>query len=270
VIELSRTVRFCVNPGCPSPGTESTDSNGFAGRPSMRGLGRYYELQVHCRGEIDPDTGYFIPIQTVDSAVRSSAIPIISKACAQRPDAAPESLLPHLVDAVDHALEHQLVSLHWCLTPYYSIEMTTTDRTSVTIRQMFDFAAAHRLDVPSLSPDENRALFGKCNNPNYHGHNYRIEPAVRVELLGGKPGFTLQQLEAIVDRLILSTLDHRNLNLDVPGFSSDTGDNPSVENIARVCYDTLAPAIERESNASASLAHVTVWETDRTCAVYPG
>jgi hypothetical protein len=53
---------------------------------------------------------------------------------------------------------------------------------AVIIRQKFDFAAAHRLHTPSLSEEENRRIFGKCNNPSGHGHNYQVEPAVEVEL----------------------------------------------------------------------------------------
>jgi 6-pyruvoyltetrahydropterin/6-carboxytetrahydropterin synthase len=160
------------------------------------------------------------------------------------------------------------------LSPYYSWELSMSASTGdpasrkAMLRQRFDFAASHRLHVASLSPEENTRLFGKCNLPNGHGHNYMIEPAVEVALSpAGEPALSLQTLEAIVDREIIERYDHKHLNLDTPEFG-EQGVNPSVENIARVFFDRLEPRI-REASPGARLAHVTVWETDRTSSTYP-
>ena len=142
------------------------------------------------------------------------------------------------------------------------------------MRQKFDIAAAHRLHVPSLSDEENRALFGKCNNPRGHGHNYQFEPVIELPISDGVPALTLAQLERLAQLAIVDRFDHTHLNLDTPDFAADSGVNPSVENIARVFFDHLRRAIEGHAAAlppdrRPRLRSMTVWETDRTSATYP-
>src|SRR5690348_12545521 len=79
MLELTRTVRFCLN-GDGTLATDSAASNTFAWWPAMRGLGRYYELEVTCRGEADPVTGYFMNIKRIDEVVRQAALPRVSEA----------------------------------------------------------------------------------------------------------------------------------------------------------------------------------------------
>ena len=232
----------------------------------MRGIGAYYELHVLCAGEPDPQTGYLVNIKTIDRAVRESVLPLIQSASVDRPTHPPASLMPGLVRALRDALPVDLVSLRWSLTPTYSVEMVMSEREEVLLRQRFEFAAAHRLNVPSLSEEQNRNIFGKCNNPSGHGHNYEFEACVRLRL--DDQSFGLPELERIVEDTIITRFDHTHLNLDTDIFKDDAGLNPSVENIARVCYELLAPAIEAGSG-NPKLEHVTVWETHRTRCTYP-
>lgn len=269
-IELIRTTRFCVNdPSFGDPaGHIEADPNGYAGRPSMRGLGRYYSVDVTARGEPDPVTGYLIDIKAIDRAVRDAVVPLITLACHDDPTREPATLLPELMVDLEAALPVTLAALRWNLTPFSSITMNATSSTTVVLRQRFDFAAAHRLHVDSLSDEENQKLFGKCNNPSGHGHNYQVEPAVEAMLPGNGPmPFTMQDLERLTDEAIIAPFDHTNLNIDPPDFSQ-AGVNPSVEHIARVCYERLAKAIDA-TNSGARLREVTVWETDRTRCTYP-
>ncbi|MFI4914931.1 MAG: 6-carboxytetrahydropterin synthase [Phycisphaerales bacterium JB060] len=273
-IELTRTTRFCVNdPAFGDPaGHIERDPNGYAGRPAMRGLGRYYSVDVTARGEPDAVTGYLIDIKGIDQAVRSSVIPMIARACHEDPTREPATLLPDLVDALREALPVELASLRWNLTPVTSITMTTdttTDTTpTVILRTRVDFAAAHRLHVDSLSDEENRRLFGKCNNPSGHGHNYQVEPAVEAPIPeSGAMPFTMHDLARLTDEAIVRAFDHTNLNTDPPDFSQ-AGVNPSVEHIARVCYERLSKAIDA-TGSGARLREITVWETDRTRCTYP-
>lgn len=283
MVDLTRTVRFCVNdPALGGGGSGAGGANAhntFAGAPSMRGLGRYYELEVRCRGAVDPATGYFVNIKEIDRAVRASAVPIIERACAQNAAAEPASVLLEVLPALNAALRNSVASVRWRLTPYYSVEMspatpTTSPNTSpvALLRQQFDFAAAHRLHAPGLSDADNRATFGKCNNLKGHGHNYRVEPCVEVAVhAGNSTPFTLIDLERIVAETILARFDHTHLNEDTPEFDQRLpgGLNPSVENIARVFYDLLAPAIAR-GGTNVRLRSITVWETDKTSCTYPG
>lgn len=258
-------MRLIVNPA-PAAGL---GNNGYAGTPTPRGLPRFYEFEIRCIGRADPATGYLVDIKSVDAAVTASVAPLLARACSETPDAEPEQLLPEMTAALRPALPAELLSLRWRLTPYYSVEVEAARSSTVLIRQKFDFAASHRLNVPMLSEDENRALFGKCNNPAGHGHNYQVEPCIAVEL--GQPpehAFTLPDLERLTDETIIRPFDHKNLNTDTREFREPGGINPSVENIASVFYHLLNAAIKAQPK-KAELRSLTVWETDRTSSTYP-
>jgi 6-pyruvoyltetrahydropterin/6-carboxytetrahydropterin synthase len=266
---LSRTVRFSINPDGSQEGP-----NGYAARPAMRGLGRYYELTATVRGTPDPQTGYIIGIQDIDAPLRASVIPAIDHACLFHPNTEPAALLPRLWEIAADALPRPLERLTWTLTPTYKVEMSVTDRPPssptprVLVRQRFDFAAAHRLHSPHLSDEQNRATFGKCNNPSGHGHNYQIEPVVAVPV-GLTDGFSLAALEQVVEDAVIEPFDHKHLNTDTPDFDPSRGGViPSVENIAMVCHRRLAGAV-RSLGEGVELVSVTVWETDRTSCTFP-
>jgi 6-pyruvoyltetrahydropterin/6-carboxytetrahydropterin synthase len=95
----------------------------------------------------------------------------------------------------------------------------------------YRFAASHRLQLDQLSPEENRRLFDKCNNPHGHGHDYSLE--VTVEGPVGADGQVVNraQLDSFVHESVIAKLDHRNLNCDVDDFA---GINPTTENLAEL------------------------------------
>lgn len=268
MLELRRNVRFCINPNGLTQGGGSRADNSFAAHPSMRGLGRFYEMEVTCLGEADPLTGYFVNIKEIDRAVRGAAVPIIDEMCRLAPQTEPALVLGRVLGPLNGALRGSVRSVRWRLTPYYSIEMSTPRSDHVLIRQQFEFAASHRLHCPSMSAEANREIFGKCNNPHGHGHNYRVEPCVQTTLTPQGPGMTLERLEALTAALIVERFDHKHLNDDTREFAAATGVNPSVENIAKVCFDLLGPAVKSEPGGS-TLRSVTVWETDKTSCTYP-
>lgn len=264
MVALTRTVRFSINPDGATAGV-----NGSAGVPAMSGLGRYYEFAVRCRGEPDPLTGYLVDIRAIDRVVRSAMVPRIAEACALEPTIDPTVLLGHLVEALAAGQMGPLLdSVLWRLSPYYAVEMSASDTNTATIRVSTDLAAAHRLHVESLSPEENTAIFGRCNNPNGHGHNYRVEAAVTVRPGDAYAPLGAGQIERVLDEVIVRRFDHKHLNLDTPEFALGSGSIPSVENMARVFFGLLAPRIA-DIHPGAALASVTVWETDRTCGTYP-
>ncbi|MCA9287556.1 MAG: 6-carboxytetrahydropterin synthase [Phycisphaerales bacterium] len=274
MVTLRRTVRLWINPDeAAGPPADQPSYNGFAGRPSPFGLGRFFEIDAACRGEPDTSTGYLINIKDIDRAVRQAAVPILGNAARSAPDADPTGLLAPMLAAVAASLPVECIALTLRTSPYHAFEMAFDAPTIALVRTAFDLAAAHRLNCKSLSPEQNRDVFGKCNNPAGHGHNYRVEPCVAIDLSKAAPEsrsspFGIAALEAITDRVIIERFDHKHLNLDTPEFNDDTGVNPSVENIARVFFDLLAPAIA-EASPTATLRSVTVWETDRTSATYP-
>ena len=132
----------------------------------------------------------------------------------------------------------------------------------VSVYRKEHFNAAHRLHNPAWDEEKNYAVFGKCNNPNYHGHNYEMD----VKLTGepaADTGFVidLKFLSDLIKENILEKLDHKNLNLDVPEFSNL---NPTVENITIVIYDILRSKIDDKLDLQ-----IRLYETLKNFAEYP-
>jgi 6-pyruvoyltetrahydropterin/6-carboxytetrahydropterin synthase len=117
-----------------------------------------------------------------------------------------------------------------------------------------EFAASHFYHNRDFSPEENRRIFGKCNNPNGHGHNYTLEVTVKGDV-NPDTGFVvdLKQLKETMQREVLDAMDHRFLNKEVPEFSKLI---PTTENLAITIWQRLAPKLE-----AARLHRVRVYET---------
>jgi 6-pyruvoyltetrahydropterin/6-carboxytetrahydropterin synthase len=265
MLDVSRTVRFCVDfDESAAAHASARRDNTFAGWPSLVGLGAYYELTVTCRGEPDATTGYLVEIGEIDRAIRAQAIPLVEQAVRTQRGRATGDILRQIIRGLPALLPRPVRSVRWQLTPYHSLSMATHDQDRILIRQRFEFAAAHRLHVDSMSAEENRSVFGKCNAQHGHGHNYRMEVAVSATLDdGGRARLSLPDLEAVVARTIIDRFDHTNLNLDTEEFRTL---NPSVEHITRVCHDRLAGPV---AEAGGRLEEVTVWETEKTSCTYP-
>jgi 6-pyruvoyltetrahydropterin/6-carboxytetrahydropterin synthase len=111
----------------------------------------------------------------------------------------------------------------------------------VLITRKIEFSASHLYNNPTLSPEENRRIFGKCNNPHGHGHNYALEVTV-----AGEPDpvtgmvLDLKELKEILEREVMQRMDHRFLNYEVAELK---GQIPTCENIARVIWGLLEPKI---------------------------
>jgi 6-pyruvoyltetrahydropterin/6-carboxytetrahydropterin synthase len=133
----------------------------------------------------------------------------------------------------------------------------------VTVTRRMRFNAAHRVFNPSFSDSENDATFGKCNNPNWHGHNYILDVSVEGSI-DDRTGFVLDlsKLKALVEREVISVVDHRNFNLDVSFMS---GLIPTSENIIVEFWKILQPAI-----APARLTRLVLWETENNYVEYSG
>lgn len=132
----------------------------------------------------------------------------------------------------------------------------------VRVTRRVHFSAAHRLHNPALSEEENRRLYGLCNNPNWHGHNYELDVTVEGEV-DPLTGYVvdLGKVREVAEEVI-GDLDHRNLNLDVPWME---GINPSTENLVVAIWHRLAPLIPR-----GKLVRLVLWETPRNAAEYTG
>lgn len=132
----------------------------------------------------------------------------------------------------------------------------------VSVFRKEHFNAAHRLLSPYLSEKENADFYGKCNYPNYHGHNYELIVQVTGEV-DNKTGYVIDTrvLSEIIRKEVHDRFDHKNLNLDTEEFKNLI---PSAENIAIVIYNLLRPHID----ASKQLK-IRLYETDRNFVEFP-
>ena len=133
----------------------------------------------------------------------------------------------------------------------------------VAIFRKEHFNAAHRLFNPAWSDERNDAIFGKCNNPNYHGHNYELIVQLKGEI-DPDTGYVydMKVLSDLIKEHILTKFDHKNLNLDTVEFKNL---NPSAENIAVVIWTILREKIDRKYELI-----VRLYETERNYVEYDG
>ncbi len=124
------------------------------------------------------------------------------------------------------------------------------------------FNSAHRLNNPNWSEARNKEVFGKCNNPNFHGHNYDLEVKVVGEV-NPDTGYVMDVkiLKDLIKKNVLDKYDHKNLNLDVDDFKLV---NPTAENIARVVYDNILNDLPEGLELT-----IRIYETERNFAEYP-
>jgi len=140
----------------------------------------------------------------------------------------------------------------------------STRRSTVFVTRKESFSASHRLHSMLLSDEENVKIFGKCNNPNGHGHNYMVEVTVKCLLdpMTGM-GINIADLKKYIQEVI-EHLDHKNLDKDVPYFFSVVS---TTENVAIYIWDQLTPKIASET---CSLYEVLIRETDKNIVSYRG
>ena len=133
----------------------------------------------------------------------------------------------------------------------------------VTVSRKAHFNAAHRLYRKDWSDEKNNMIFGKCNNPNHHGHNYELIVSV-TGAINQETGFVIDVkiLSDLIKEHIEDVFDHKNLNLDVPDFSNL---NPTAENIAVVIWNKLRPFIDLDMEME-----VVLYETPRNFVTYKG
>ncbi|HZK80578.1 MAG TPA: 6-carboxytetrahydropterin synthase [Humisphaera sp.] len=262
MFRLTREVRFAVNRDDDSE-QSNRPTNNYGGYPSLVGFGSFLTLQFTLSGKLDPVSNYVVNIKKIDAVFREDALPFIIDGLLGPVPFTPEEAVAKLYDLLDSSwrgltLEHLTLSL----SPFLSYSATVSEMPMVRLSQKFEFSATHRLHNPALSEAENCRIYGKCNNPHGHGHNYEVQ----VTLLGAPDAngilIEVPAFETIVASAVIDRFDHKNLNIELPEFRELI---PTVENIAKVIHGLLKPRFER---AAAKLASVTVWETPKTWCEY--
>ncbi|MCC2669849.1 MAG: 6-pyruvoyl tetrahydropterin synthase [Armatimonadetes bacterium] len=236
------------------------------------GHGHDYTAEVTLRGAIDPESGMVVNIGELKPIIRDQVVaplegeyltpehPLLGgriPACEVLARIAWERLepalahLPGTLDLVRLAESRRL----------WADCRRGKDGLMLTLTRSYEFAAAHRLHSEALSDADNRDLFGKCNNPHGHGHNYVLEVTV-----GGEPDprtgllIDLALLDQVVDEQVVDRYDHRHLNYDIDEFRRL---NPTSENLVKVIWDRLEPVLP-----AGVLRAVTVRETERNVFTY--
>ncbi|MEJ5961134.1 6-pyruvoyl trahydropterin synthase family protein [Pedobacter immunditicola] len=135
----------------------------------------------------------------------------------------------------------------------------------IYITRKASFNAAHKLARPDWSDEENAAVFGKCANPNWHGHNYQLYVTVKGEI-NPETGFLvdLKWLKEITNTVVVDKIDHKNLNIDVDFME---GKLASTENLAIAVWDELLPHIQQ---GGAQLHSIKIFETENNYVEYFG
>ncbi len=220
--------------------------------------GHNYVLDVTVEGEVDPFNGMVVNIKWIDDILKDRILSefdqkSINDEIPYFKDKSPslENLMPYIASRLQD-LPARLVALRLEETELFYGEWTPD---TMTLTRTYEFAAAHRLHDPHISEAENQALFGKCNNPAGHGHNYIVEVTVT-----GKPDeqtgmmADLGTIDTIVEELVVDRYDHKNFNCDLPEFE---GQNPTSEVIVLQIFKTL------EGKLPAKLARVRLHENAR-------
>jgi 6-pyruvoyl-tetrahydropterin synthase len=282
MFRLTREIRFSL-----SPEASPHIPNSHAGHPQLTTPAPWLRAQLTFESELDPQSQYVLDIKQIDQTFRAQALPLLQQRHAQATLRYDAALLAALHEALQpHYPTARLAKLTLVLTPFQSLTFTSCQlivascqkeigpsapspsqlatqnsqllpinspppMSSLNLR--FEFSAAHRLHNPNLSDEENKRLFGKCNNPHGHGHNYELQVSVKL------PHPPIPELEKLVEEAVIRPYDHKHLNVEVQDFATT---NPTVENIARAAYLRLRPLLND------ALLSTTIWETPKTWAEY--
>jgi 6-pyruvoyltetrahydropterin/6-carboxytetrahydropterin synthase len=269
VVYLTRKARFSAGHRYYHPDwTEEENLRRFGSCARPHGHGHDYLVEATVRGELDAAVGMVVNITEVKAALAQALEPLDGRFLdrshplmrGQNPTT--ENLCRVLWDGLRSRLagcEPDTVRVHESASLWSDYR---GEGDLVYLTRSYDFSAAHRLHSFSLTDEENRRVFGKCNNPHGHGHNYGVE----VTVSGGVDPATgmvtdLSRLDEAVHRTVVDRMDHRHLNHELPEFETL---NPTSENLAVVVWNLLKPEL------GDALVKVGIRETDRNYFEYRG
>jgi 6-pyruvoyltetrahydropterin/6-carboxytetrahydropterin synthase len=266
--ELTRRERFAAAHHYGMPRFSREEAERIFGSTSIHG--HNYVLEATVRGPIHEETGMVENLKTIKRLIRSIGLEGLDQRLLN------ESIPlfheePPTLENISALIRDRLAPLFREARLHrirlYEDETLFVDRVEgeneVYLTRVFEFCASHRLHEPGFSDEKNREIFGKCNNPSGHGHNYVVEVTVAgtVDPRTGTIG-NLAEIDRLVNDRVVEYLDHKNLNADVDEFRSL---NPTAENIARVIWDRLD-----SGPGGARLHRVRIYETARNIADYYG
>ncbi len=272
---LTRQVEFEASHRYWNPAFSDEENYRIFGKcVSPYGHGHNYVLRVTLCGQVDQRTGMVMNVKELDrilkEVINEFDHKFINLDHAAFHDRVPttENLASYMRDRIEITLRaekgpYQLSRLRLYEEPTLWAEVFPGEgRTMPSLTKTFGFSAAHRLHSPALSDQENRAVFGKCNNLHGHGHNYELEVTVQG-LIDPQTGMIMDlgALMQIVQEEVIERFDHKHLNQDTAEFRML---NPTGENIVKVIWDLLSPRLGEQ------LTRIGLWETPKNFFEYYG
>lgn len=248
--------------------------NVFGKCVSPYGHGHNYVLRVTVQGERDPRNGMVINIKELDRLLKEITSQFDHKFINLDHPAfetripTTENLATYIRDSLEERLRVEQIAARIFRVRLYEEPTLWSDvsdgegRNMAALTKSFSFSAAHRLHSPHLSDEENKEVFGKCNNLHGHGHNYELEVTV-TGTIDPQTGmiFDLVELMQTVQEEVIERFDHKHLNRDTEEFHNL---NPTGENIVHVIWNLLKPRL------AAHLSRVGLWETPKNFFEYHG
>ena len=224
--------------------------------------GADFRLDVFYQGAVGPRDGMIVNLSDMKPIIADAIAPLDN---AWLPDDLPEfsrvrptaeNVVKFIWNRLPQTLgDGQLARLNLDESAHTNVVF---DGTHMKITRKYEFAAAHRLHIPSAGETENAKLYGKCNNLRGHGHNYGLEVTIEGEP-DAQTGSIISaaELDRIVDETVYENYDHKHLNEDCPEFQDLI---PTSENLARVIFARLAPVL---NNGARRLTKIGLHETQK-------
>ncbi|MBS1716266.1 MAG: 6-carboxytetrahydropterin synthase [Armatimonadetes bacterium] len=266
-VRLTRKVSFSAGHRYwLSSKTEAENRKLFGQWASPFNHGHNYVLAVTVEGTVEPSSGMVVNIKIIDDLLKRHVLSkfdqkSLNDEVPEFIDQAPslENLLLDIKRRITESKELtdsvKLVHLRLDEMPTLYAELDLTKEPMLTITRSYEFAASHRLHSPDLSPEENIRLYGKCNNPAGHGHNYLVDVTVSAPV-NAETGMSVDIacLDTVVNEQVVDRYDHKNLSEDLPEFK---GRVASSEIVAQEIFNRL------KENVPGKLCRVRLTETAR-------
>ena len=269
-VRLVRRLEFAASHCYEGYGVSEEERVRLYGTGSVSSHGHNYVLEATVEGEVDVRTGMVVNIKDVDRTMRSEVEELLDHHFLNADVEFFRTNVPTL-ENLSRFIWGQLAGcMDGCRLVHIRVHEHEGfwvdyhgDERMHYLTRSYPFSAGHRLHSEALSDEENRRVFGKCNNPTGHGHNYLLEVTVRGEMdpRTGAIG-DIWQLDRIVQESVLEDYDHRFLNSDVPDFA---GVVPTSEHIVRAIWQRLSPHLR-----TPELHKLRLWETSKSCFDYFG
>lgn len=246
-VRLTRVVRFSAGHRFWDPDLSAAENKALYGEwASPFNHGHNYVLSATYRGRVDREHGMVVNIKDIDDFLQEAVV--VRFGGKSFNDEVPEyatrvPTLENLIRDLSVTLARfsdgvELIALRLEEMPDFWAEWEYDMTNTVRLTRSYEFAASHRLHCPDMSHEQNLELFGKCNNPAGHGHNYILQVTVEAEP-DPKTGMALDlgEFDKVVESEVVDRYDHKNFNEDIPEFA---GMNPTSEVVVQEIYNRLS------------------------------